>query len=168
MGCFGRVFRWRRRNTNQGEQEFGPRPAHDSLTSGTSAFSDIEKAYIKDRDPAAGPVSTLPPSAANIRPAAHPQFSAYSGVAVRDDRSHIYTPRYRGGGSSYRPDDSRDWTGSQVSTQVSRQSDTYLTKLKDEGGVDDPEELARRKKRDEIQRKAAEEEQERLDFFQMM
>lgn len=167
MGCFGWIFR--RRRDVEGENEFGPRPAHDSITSGNSGFTEIEKAYIKDRNPAAGPVSNLPPSAANLRPAAHPQFSAYSGVAVRDDTSHIYAPRYRGGGSSsYQPDDSRDWTGSQVSTQVSRQSDTYLTKLKDEGGVDDPEELARRKKRDEIQRKAAEEEQERLDFFQMM
>jgi len=166
MGCFGRTFKWWRKrsgNTTDPSQQqtpYGDRPhtTHDSITSGTSAFTDIEKAYIRDRvgDDKHGdrrPVAPLP-SAANIQPNVHPKYSAYSGIAYN-----------RGaGGSTYSR--SRDWTGSQVSTQVSsRQSDL---KLKDEGGVEDPEQEARRKKAEEIRRKFEEEEQERLDFFQMM
>lgn len=188
MGCssFKRILKWRRKPQTPQELSqppYGTRPAHtahDSIASGHSGFTDdIEKVYIRDGDEKEtgdqrgsrrGPISALPPSAANYRPNVHPQFSAYAGVASRADRRdhspYGYSARQRGRDAT----DSRDnWTGSQVSTQVSsRQSDQYLSKIKDEGGVEDPEQEARRKKAEEIRRKFEEEEQERLDFLQMM
>lgn len=185
MGCSGfkRIFRWRRKQTNlcrrsSSQPPYGTRPTHTangSITSDDGDLADIEKAYIRDSDDKEtsvsdgrngrrGPISALPKSAANYRPNVHPKFSAYSGVASRadrrDDSPYSSAARRRG------REGSDAWTGSQVSTQVSsRQSDQ---KLKDEDGVDDPEQEARRKKAEEIRRKFEEEEQERLDFFQMM
>ncbi|KAK3312255.1 hypothetical protein B0H66DRAFT_396175 [Apodospora peruviana] len=152
MGCLN-FFRRKRRDdedTQEKHSSFAPRPLHDSVISADSAFSDVSEKPLLGRQQHPNYNSTTRntsplPSAAinNIRPNVHHNYSAYAGVAASDQ-----------------------WTGSQMSTQVStRASDT---KLKDEGGVNDPEHIARQKKAAEIRRKFEEEEQDRLDFFQMM
>lgn len=187
MGCSGfkRIFKWRRKQTKSSPRSasqppYGTRPTHTangSISSEDGDLGDIEKAYIRGhlsddketsvsggRNDRRSPISALPKSAANYRPNVHPKFSAYSGIASRagrrDDSPYSSAVRRRGRAVS------DTWTESQASTQVS--SRELDQKLKDECGVDDPEQEARRKKAEEIRRKFEEEEQERLDFLQMM
>ncbi|KAK3936010.1 hypothetical protein QBC46DRAFT_420464 [Diplogelasinospora grovesii] len=149
MGCFGLFKRKRRTNETSAIGDFVPRPQHNSVLSNTTTLYDPEKNRFRDR-------SALPSGIAPVRLHVNPAYSAYSTPA------DFNGPRFRGGGAK----DSDNWTDTPM-TKVASDSVDFPSKLK-EDDVDDPEEALRRRKAEEAKRKAEREEQERLDFFQMM
>ncbi|KAK0621854.1 hypothetical protein B0T17DRAFT_642138 [Bombardia bombarda] len=172
MGCLSLFYFWRRKNPSSSSpnDEFAPRPHHNSVistTSGFSAYSDAEKpllrrSFLSTRNAAAVPNNI--DRIASIQPQVNPRFSAYAGPAQVSD-----IPQLDRGRSLRRKDSDSTWAESPTSTQVSDESTVFGDKVdeKDEKDVDgdnnndDDDETARKKKEEK-------EELERLDFLQLM
>ncbi|KAK3389974.1 hypothetical protein B0H63DRAFT_557030 [Podospora didyma] len=163
MGCLSALHFWKRRKTEAIDEKNGyeTRPLHDSIISENSAISDFEKPLLASGRLGGGGARTAPVPA-SIRTNVNPAYSAYAGPAP----CYGSQPRYR----DAQPAESRAWTGSLVSTQVSSTDSTDLLGPEGkEGDVDESNENAvRRREAAAARRKAEQEEQDRLDFFQMM
>ncbi|KAK4182169.1 hypothetical protein QBC35DRAFT_193910 [Podospora australis] len=138
MGCLSALKFWRKKPAPV-RQEAIPAEKIVPYSPQASSFSDTEKQSHQE-------VTRSSPAGPSTR-----------GVPIRPDVNPAY--------SAYSTPADPSWTNSLTRTQVS----TPLVdeaKLKEEG-VDDAE-IARRRKAEEARRKAEQEEQERLDFLQMM
>ena len=162
MGCISALRFWKRRKTEATDEKNGyePRPLHDSIISENSAISDFEKPLLASGRYGGG--ARTAPAPASLRTNVNPAYSAYAGPAP-----------YNGSQSRYhdaQPTESHTWTGSLVSTQVSSTDSTDLlgSKNKEDDVGDSNENAVRRREEAAARRKAEQEEQDRLDFFQMM
>lgn len=132
----------------------------NSIISDNSRASGFEKPLLS----AVGRGAGAPPTREailSIRPTAHHSYSAYSGPANSSRQQPTWQP-YRGD----RPAVSPKWTESLASTQASEP--TWAEPKTVDDGIDESDEKAQQRRADEARRKAEREEQERLDFFQMM
>ncbi|KAK0718591.1 hypothetical protein B0T26DRAFT_752499 [Lasiosphaeria miniovina] len=161
MGCLSALKLWRKSPTaaDVNQRDASQAPSYqNSIVSDNSRASDFEKPLL----PAVGRGAGAPPTREailSIRPTAHHSYSAYSGPANPSRQQPNWSP-YR----SDRPAASPKWTESLASTKASEP--TWAEPKTD--GIDESDEKAQQRRADEARRKAEREEQERLDFFQMM
>ncbi|KAK0719395.1 hypothetical protein B0H67DRAFT_551770 [Lasiosphaeris hirsuta] len=179
MGCFkipSLVF-WRKKRRTFDEKkndDFSPRPLHDSLISTNTAFSDVEKPLLATGRSTNNRTAPVPSRIASIRPKANPTHSAYSGPAVRDEDNDDSDDADTLGCRDVKPKDSDTWTGSHTSTQVpdspdSPSSPEISEKLIEVSvGENQEEEKARLQKEAALKKKRDREAQELLDDLQFM
>jgi len=169
---------WRKKKTTADDaaekSDFAPRPLHDSVISGYSTFSDVEKPLLKRQSlfgarkvPAPAAISVAQPGADKRR------SSAYSAPASGDG------PRYR----AISRTESDSWNDSPTSTLATDASGDFEKKLKEKEANEDrdddaatteevvDEAEARRRKQLRIQKEFEEqqkEESDHRDFLQML
>lgn len=176
MGCFNilSLAFWRKKRRTLDEKkndDFAPRPLHDSLISTNTAFSDVEKPLLATGRSTSTRTAPVPSRIASIRPKTNPRHSAYSGPAVRDEDNDDSDDADTLGCQDVKAKDSDTWTGSHTSTQVpdSPVSVEINEKLIEVGiGEDAEEEKARVKKEAVLKKKKEQEAQELLDDMQFL